>query len=153
MPDTTVFRGRWTVAAVWCVAAALLLPGRVAPGSGPDSSKPPASGSRAEPSYRPGTVIRDCDVCPELVVVPAGTFRMGDLAGGGDADEGPVRTVGIPRPFAVGRHEVTFAQWDACAAAGACRRGVGDLGFGRGERPVILVDRRMPGRTRRGCRG
>ena len=71
--------------------------------------------------------------------MPAGTFRMGDLSGGGDVDEAPVRTVTIARPFAIARDETTFAQWDACAAAGACRRGVGDIGFGRGERPVMLV--------------
>ena len=74
-------------------------------------------------------------------MVPAGAFRMGDLSGGGDADEGPVRTVTIPRAFAVARYETTFAQWDACAASGACRQGVSDIGFGRGARPVILVTR------------
>ena len=87
----------------------------------------------------PGAVIRDCDACPELVVVPAGSFRMGDVNGGGDVDEGPVRTVNIPRPFAIARFETSFAQWDACAAAGACRQGVSDIGFGRGDRPVMLV--------------
>ena len=87
----------------------------------------------------PGSVIRDCDACPEMVVVPAGTFRMGDLTGGGDVDEAPVREVSIPRPFTIARYETTFAQWDACAAAGACRQGVSDIGFGRGERPVMLV--------------
>ena len=87
----------------------------------------------------PGSVIRDCDACPEMVVVPAGTFRMGDLTGGGDVDEAPVREVRIPRPFAIARYETTFAQWDACAEAGACRQGVSDIGFGRGERPVMLV--------------
>ena len=71
----------------------------------------------------PATVIRDCEACPEMVVVPAGTFRMGDLSGGGDVDEGPVRTVSIPRAFAIARYETTFAQWDACVAAGACRQG------------------------------
>ena len=45
----------------------------------------------------------------------------------------------IPRAFAIARYETTFAQWDACVAAGACRQGVGDIGFGRGERPVMLV--------------
>ena len=139
MPKTMIFKQRWTVAIVWFAVAILLLPGRMALGSEHDSSKPPAAGNEAGSSRQPGAIIRDCDVCPELVVVPAGTFRMGDLSGGGDADEGPVRTVTIPRPFAVGRHETTFAQWDACAAAGACRQGVGDIGFGRGERPVILV--------------
>ena len=139
MPKTMIFKQRWMVAIVWLAVANLLLPGRMALGSEHDSSKPPAAGNEAGSSRQPGAIIRDCDVCPELVVVPAGTFRMGDLSGGGDADEGPVRTVTIPRPFAVGRHETTFAQWDACAAVGACRQGVGDIGFGRGERPVILV--------------
>ena len=87
----------------------------------------------------PGAVIRDCSTCPEMVVVPAGTFRMGDLNGGGDVDEAPVREVNIPRAFAIARFETTFAQWDACAAAGACRQGVSDIGFGRGDRPVMLV--------------
>ena len=87
----------------------------------------------------PGAVIRDCDACPEMVVVPAGTFRMGDLSGGGDVDEAPVREVSLPHPFAIARYETTFAQWDTCVAAGACRQGVGDIGFGRGDRPVMLV--------------
>ena len=43
----------------------------------------------------PGTVFRDCDECPEMVVAPPGSFRMGDLSGGGDVDEGPVRKVTI----------------------------------------------------------
>ena len=64
---------------------------------------------------------------------------MGDLTGGGDVDEAPVRTVTFAQPFAVARYETTFAQWDACVAAGECRSGVRDIGFGRGDRPVILV--------------
>jgi hypothetical protein len=31
----------------------------------------------------PGKVFRDCADCPEMLVVPAGFFRMGDLSGGG----------------------------------------------------------------------
>ena len=130
---------RWTTVVAWIAVAMLLFPGRMTLGSEHESSKRPVSGSDAEPSHRPGAIIRDCEVCPELIVVPAGAFRMGDLSGGGDVDEGPVRTVGIPRAFAVARYETTFAQWDACSAAGACRQGVADIGFGRGERPVILV--------------
>ena len=49
--------------------------------------------------------------------------------------EGPQHEVTIAKPFAVGRTEVSFAQWDACVAAGACRR-VGDNTWGRGDRPV-----------------
>ena len=129
MPGTMITRSRWKSAAACITAAILLLQGQMALGTDQDSTKQAA----------PGATIRDCEVCPELVVVPAGDFRMGDLSGGGDVDEGPVRMVSIPRPFAVARYETTFAQWDACAAAGACRQGVGDIGFGRGDRPVMLV--------------
>jgi formylglycine-generating enzyme required for sulfatase activity len=44
------------------------------------------------------------------------------------------------RSFEVGRYEVTFAQWDACVAAGGCNGyRPGDEGWGRGNRPVINV--------------
>ena len=46
--------------------------------------------------------------------------------------------VDIAKPFAIGRFDVTFAEWDACVANGACRH-QGDMGFGRGRRPAIFV--------------
>jgi formylglycine-generating enzyme required for sulfatase activity len=76
-------------------------------------------------------------------VVPAGSFVMGSPAGeeGRDADEGPQRTVTISRAFAVGKFEVTFAEWDACVAGGGCNGyRPGDEGWGRGNRPVINVN-------------
>src|SRR6186997_2646547 len=65
----------------------------------------------------PDGIFRDCDVCPEMVKVPAGTFIMGSPATERDraANEGPQRTVRIDAPFAVGRHEVTRAQFAAFA--------------------------------------
>ncbi len=60
---------------------------------------------------RPGKVFKDCDDCPEMVVVPAGSFLMGDLNGAGGKDETPVHQVKIPRPFAVGKYEITQAEW------------------------------------------
>ena len=126
--------------AVAAIAAALLMPcGPAAHGSGSTASKDEAPGSGNGSLAAPGTVIRDCEGCPEMVVVPAGSFRMGDLSGGGDADEQPVRSVAIARAFALARYETTFAEWDACAAAGACRGGVNDIGLGRDRRPVMLV--------------
>ena len=70
--------------------------------------------------------------------IPAGSFRMGDIQGGGDSDERPVHRVRI-KAFLLGKTEVTFAQWDACVAAGGCRRKPDDEGWGRGNRPVINV--------------
>ena len=91
-----------------------------------------------------GERFRDCDGtwCPELVVVPAGSFMMGSLwleKGRGD-DEGPVHRVRIAEPFAVGVYEVTFAEWDACVRDGGCGgHRPNDAGWGRGRHPVIHV--------------
>ncbi len=75
---------------------------------------------------------------PELVAIPAGTFRMGCVTRGNcDNDERPVHEVRVPA-FELSRYEVTFAQWDVCAEYGDCRQ-VGDEGWGRGDRPVINV--------------
>jgi len=78
-----------------------------------------------------------------MVVVPAGSFKMGSPASepGRDSDEGPQRKVTIARPFAVGKYEVTFAEWGACVAGGGCasNKSPGDQGWGKGRRPVINV--------------
>jgi formylglycine-generating enzyme required for sulfatase activity len=63
--------------------------------------------------YKPGDTFKDCETCPEMVVVPAGSFMMGDLNGGGYGDEKPVHRVTIPEAFAVGKFEVTHTQWYA----------------------------------------
>ena len=87
---------------------------------------------------KPGEVFRECDQCPEMVVVPPGRFRMGDQSGDGDDDERPVHEVTIAAPFAVGKHEVTFTEWDACVAVGGCTNQP-DNEEGRGSRPVSNV--------------
>ena len=75
----------------------------------------------------------------DMVSIPGGTFRMGDLNGGGDDDERPVHSVTVP-DFKLGKFEVTFTQWDACVADGGCGRYTpDDKGWGRGNRPVINV--------------
>ena len=91
---------------------------------------------------RPGRRFRDCAECPEMVVIPAGSFEMGspESEEGRYANEGPAHRVEIGEPFAVGAYEVTFEEWDACAAAGGCGGyRPGDQGWGRGKRPVINV--------------
>ena len=96
--------------AIFLVLLALvLLPAEAAPRRGDVQE---AQGS--------GRVFRDCPLCPEMVVVPAGEFLMGspESEKGRGKDEGPQHKVTIAQPFAVGKHEVTFAQWDACTAEG-----------------------------------
>jgi formylglycine-generating enzyme required for sulfatase activity len=73
----------------------------------------------------------------DLAVVPAGKFRMGDASGKGEADERPLRNVNIAA-FRLGRHEVTFTQFDRFSAATG-RKPPDDNGWGRDQRPVINV--------------
>ncbi len=61
----------------------------------------------------------DCDNCPDMVVVQPGSFSMGDARG--DRSEKPAHRVTLRKPFAIGRYEVTLAQWNACVQADACR--------------------------------
>ena len=90
---------------------------------------------------RPGSEFRDCDQCPEMVVVPAGAFIMGSPFHGEVwyDNEGPQHRVVIGKPFAVGKYEVTFAEWDACVSARGCGHHPHEKGWGRGRRPVINV--------------
>ena len=98
---------------------------------------------RGEVGPTGGEVFRDCDGtwCPEMVVVPAGSFMMGSPSGekGRDNDEGPVHNVTIGEAFAVGVTEVTFDEWDACRRSGGCSHTPDGEGWGRGRRPVIDV--------------
>jgi formylglycine-generating enzyme required for sulfatase activity/uncharacterized caspase-like protein len=64
-------------------------------------------------------VFRDCPQCPEMTVIPAGTFQMGAPsreAGSGDSER-PRHEVRIARPLAVGRFEVTRGQYAAFVEA------------------------------------
>ena len=95
-----------------------------------------------EKALKPKDTFKECANCPEMVVVPAGSFTRGSPTSepGHSADEGPQHTVTIARPFAVGRFAVTFDEWDACAADGGCNGyKPSDEGWGRGRRPVINV--------------
>ena len=89
-----------------------------------------------------GEVFRDCEVCPEMVVVPAGSFMMGspETEEGRYDNEGPLFQVTIESPFAVGVYEVTFDEWDACVSASGCGgHRPEDYGRGRGKRAVYRV--------------
>ncbi len=60
----------------------------------------------------PGTVFRDCDDCPEMVVIPAGSFTMGAPASEqGGSTERPLHEVTISRKFAAGKFEVTRREF------------------------------------------
>jgi formylglycine-generating enzyme required for sulfatase activity/uncharacterized caspase-like protein len=84
--------------------------------------------------------LKDGSEGPSMVWIPAGSFRMGAIQGGGHSDEKPVHRVSINR-FAMSRYEVTFAEYDKFAEATG-RKKPSDRGWGRGNRPVINVSLR-----------
>lgn len=121
-----------------------------------------ASAGRRRDSERPAWAppvrddlreFRDCPECPVMVALPAGKYLMGAPEGEAPAAEIPTRPehteraekpqveVTIERPFAIGKYEVTFDQWEACVEAGGCEYRPDDEGWGRGDRPVIHVAR------------
>jgi formylglycine-generating enzyme required for sulfatase activity len=84
---------------------------------------------------------QDKDYCPDMVVVPAGSFMMGSPATeqGHTKAEEPLHQVTIAKPFAVSKYELTFDEWDTCVDYGDCPQGISESGFGRGQQPVINV--------------
>jgi len=95
-----------------------------------------------ERALNPKDAFRECENCPQTVVIPAGSFTMGSPASEPrhNAHEAPQHGVTIARQFAVGQFDVTFDEWDACVAAGGCNGyKPEDAGSGRGRRPVIWV--------------
>jgi formylglycine-generating enzyme required for sulfatase activity len=95
-----------------------------------------------ERGLKPPDRFKECENCPEMVTVAAGAFVMGSPATerAREAGEGPQQQVLFENRFAVGRTEVSFEEWDACAAEGGCNAfRPGDYGWGRGKRPVINV--------------
>lgn len=91
---------------------------------------------KAEAEMRPGKVFKDCPDCPEMVILPAGSFIMGTSR---EDDEGPVHRVAIRESFAMGRMEITRGQFAAFVAA---------TGYDAGNQCYVLNDdRKWEGRT------
>ncbi|RON48843.1 dihydropyoverdine dehydrogenase [Pseudomonas frederiksbergensis] len=63
----------------------------------------------------PGKVFKDCKDCPEMVVLPTGTFTMGTPEDevGREPDEGPMHPVTFAKPLAISRFQVLAGEWDA----------------------------------------
>ena len=73
---------------------------------------------------------------PEMVVIPAGQFRMGCASGRNCYEwQRPIHDVTISKAFAVSKYEVTFEDYDRFSYP----NGADDVGWGRGSRPVIHV--------------
>ncbi len=124
-----------------------------APAQATAAISPPAGPAKAAPQR--GETLRDCGDCPEMVVVPAGSFEMGSASTPFDR---PVHKVTITKPFAMSATEITVDQWNQCVEGGACK--YRPPPGGSGARPITNVswyDAKdyvgwLSGRTRQGYR-
>lgn len=103
-------------------------------------------------AHQPGELIVDCEGCPEIVVVPPGSFTMGwdgaEPVREGEIRryEGPERVVTIARSFGVGKHEVTNGQFAAFIDATGYEMSQGCYTWdGWNARLVESLDWRDPG--------
>ena len=82
---------------------------------------------------QPGKVFKDCKDCPEMVVLPAGTFTMGtpDDEVGREPDEGPMHAVTFAKPFAMSRFQITAGEWDSYIRQTGVKIAGGDTRPGR----------------------
>ena len=100
--------------------AARMTAGQVAAAQERAAARQSETAAEARPArLAPGSIFRDCGACPEMVVLPEGSFEMGSPSPepGRWDNEGPLRRVRIGYRLAVGRHEVTVGEFGRFAAA------------------------------------
>jgi formylglycine-generating enzyme required for sulfatase activity len=99
----------------------------------------PSAPPQAPTAALPRDLPKACAECPEMVELPPGEFLMGSsgIEKERDADEGPQHKVKIGYRLAMGKYEVTFAEWDACEAANKCPHA--DHSWSRDRHPVVNV--------------
>ena len=98
------------------ICGVILLPVPAAPQG--DGSYELADGRKVSPLER----FRECDVCPEMIVMPPGAFMMGAIPGEINIIpfEHPRHRVEMDIPYAMARNELTHAEWMSCVADGGC---------------------------------
>ena len=96
----------------------------------------------AGPCLAAPATFRDCSECPEMVIIPAGSFKMGAASGEALADTAfPQHAVTFRKAFAVGIYDVTFNEWDNCLNDNGCDGyPAASNDWGRSNRPVIYVN-------------
>jgi formylglycine-generating enzyme required for sulfatase activity len=92
-----------------------------------------------ELALKSGDHFNECAHCPEMVVIPAGSFMMGLPDKEGGESDHPQHNVTLAKSFAVSKYELMFAEWDECGIRGGCNAHILDNRWGRGRQPVINV--------------
>ena len=81
--------------------------------------------------------FQECEVCPKMVVIPAGKidYQDGSLKG----FESEFKKIIVKRPFAMSIFEITWSQWLACVKKVICKKTPSDQGWGKGKLPIINI--------------
>ena len=120
---------------------------RLAQLSSAPAVQPQASSKTSAPDNVVSDSLKDGGGEPEMVVIPAGRFQMGDIQGGGDYDEKPVHWVSVKR-FAMSRYEVTVGEFrrfvNATGYQTEAETGDGCLVQSRGWKKVKAANWRNP---------
>src|SRR5688572_25125195 len=79
------------------------------------ASAQPAAQSKPKAPAKPGATFKECRNCPDMVVVPPGSFMLGSPADEADRrDNEAQKRITFARAYAIARTEVTWDQWEAC---------------------------------------
>src|SRR5690606_13103215 len=118
------------------------------------SGPAPAAAIQSQ-AWTPGQTFKECRNCPEMIVLPAGTFMMGSPPDDPMRRDNEVQhEITFERPFAMSTTPVTWNQWEACVRDGWCDGSAVETALatlpngernpdyqdrGRGTRPVVGV--------------
>jgi serine/threonine protein kinase len=91
------------------------------------------------PGRHIGETFKTCNNCPQMVVIKAGSFIMGNETG--PSTQKPAHNVYI-KEFSISQLPVSFKQWDSCYADGFCTYQPSDEGNGRKQNPVTNISYR-----------
>lgn len=71
----------------------------------------PVGAVAEEVTLKAGSAFQECNDCPEMVIIPPGSFTIGFDGGIEERYEGARRDIDIKYSFAIGKFEVTQAQF------------------------------------------
>ncbi|MDP2805858.1 MAG: SUMF1/EgtB/PvdO family nonheme iron enzyme [Gallionellaceae bacterium] len=89
----------------------------------------PAVAAQPKKETQTENTFSDCADCPEMVIIPDGSFTMGSNSG--DDNEKPVRQILISKKFSLSKTEITRRQFAVF---------VNETGYSTGEKCNVIVD-------------
>ena len=83
------------------------------------------------------STFKECEVCPEMVIIPSGKINYEELKPIGSKSK--FREIIIKQPFAMSIFEITWSEWLLCVKKRVCKKIPSDQGWGKNNLPIINV--------------